>query len=417
MLKYKNHIKTSKSATVVLTGDDGDDVVKTIRHTDDRYAELCRYLDEGDTDSIVELLDLATRIGNAASGRLNVERGTGGKRPRITDQEGNEMPEVLVDKVAQLAASGSDSTGLEAFWQGGKGRGAARGLMNNPSSNSRDQLYEFIRQNDCNITETGHFILYKGVNHDRMSGHSSTHRVRVGGESVDGKTTWKAGQKIPMLHTVGKFLEIPRGDCTDNPNASCASGLHAAPWNGSYLNSGLRVELLIDPADVVSVPLNCRGGKLRCCRYKVIREMRDGDKPHEAAVVIKTKRAASSAVSRRVRDAAGTDKIVVDLSTDRLTIPIEFCARIGVEPSSTVQVFATDARSRFVVVAAKNAKAVQRATVKKVMPFNQEVKTTTRGAVSIRDRLLRLAKISGVDRYEIKVVKVGRTNVLEIRKA
>jgi hypothetical protein len=78
-----------------------------------------------------------------------------------------------------------------------------------------------------------------------------------------------------MDNSVGNIVEVPRSQVDDNPNNTCSHGLHVATMSyASTFGSGddkiLDVE--VSPSDVVAVPTDYDGTKMRVCRFKVVAE-------------------------------------------------------------------------------------------------------------------------------------------------
>lgn len=125
-------------------------------------------------------------------------------------------------------------------------------LAANPSNRVATQLYDFLQNVNIPLTDTGHFVCYKSVRQDYMDIHSGTFRNRVG--------------DAPYMN---------RQDVDDDPNRTCSRGLHvgALPYVTMFGGSHGRVMIVeVDPADVVSVPVDYNAQKMRVCRYRVIAE-------------------------------------------------------------------------------------------------------------------------------------------------
>lgn len=125
-----------------------------------------------------------------------------------------------------------------------------RKLRLNPSKASVDQLFGFLEANRHPITMDGNFIAYKKIRPDMKDIHSGT-----------------------MDNSVGNVLEMPREGVNADPTQTCSAGLHVASWGYAFNSFGSRedtmVEVEVDPADVVAVPVDYNQGKMRTCRYKV----------------------------------------------------------------------------------------------------------------------------------------------------
>lgn len=134
----------------------------------------------------------------------------------------------------------------------------------NPSMTSRRELYDWLLASGLVIADDGRFIGYKGL--DRNS-HSVTH----GGAYVNG--TWVDGH-VP--NHIGSVISLDRSAVDDDRTQHCSAGLHV----GSYafaqaFSRDVIATVLVDPADVVSVPDDHGCEKLRTCRYEVVKTEKD----------------------------------------------------------------------------------------------------------------------------------------------
>ena len=125
-------------------------------------------------------------------------------------------------------------------------------LYNNPSYRAINELYTFLEHKFLPITPTGHILAYKAVRPDFKDKHSGT---------ID--------------NSVGQTPTMPRFKVDDNCDVGCSQGLHVGglEYVQSYGSTGDKIVICqVDPADVVSVPLDSNHQKVRCCTYKVIGE-------------------------------------------------------------------------------------------------------------------------------------------------
>jgi hypothetical protein len=108
-------------------------------------------------------------------------------------------------------------------------------------------LYKFLEHNGHPITQDGCFIAYRGVTKDFKDPHTRT-----------------------FDNSVGSICEMPRDQVDDNPDNTCSSGLHVACY--SYANGfgKVTVEVKVDPVDVVCVPRDYNGTKMRVCKFEVL---------------------------------------------------------------------------------------------------------------------------------------------------
>jgi hypothetical protein len=120
-------------------------------------------------------------------------------------------------------------------------------VAKNPDENSRNDLAGFMVHNALPITDRGTFLAYRYVSEDFMDCHTG---------------------KIDNM--IGNSVEMPRSDCDPDRNQTCSRGLHVCHY--SYLaNSGTtHLVVEINPRDVVAVPTDYNGAKMRVCRFRVL---------------------------------------------------------------------------------------------------------------------------------------------------
>lgn len=125
-------------------------------------------------------------------------------------------------------------------------------LIMNPSKSAITTLYSFISHNNIELTDDGDILAFKAVTFDLMDIHSRT---------ID--------------NTPGNVITMPRDSVVEDPNRTCSAGLHVCSWaylsESGFAKDGSRyLKVLVNPKDVVSVPTDYRGSKMRCCEYKVL---------------------------------------------------------------------------------------------------------------------------------------------------
>ena len=207
----------------------------TINVEDGRYDKVLQKIKEGKLDEIVPLLSIAKSITD--SGFTIVDG--------IVHIEDEPLPESISTRVLDFYNNGLPFQPLLKFWSK---------LKSNPSFNSRQMLFKFLEHNGHPLTSEGNFIAYRAVRSDFLDKHT-------------GK----------MDNSIGNIVEVPRSQVDDNPNNVCSHGLHVATMSyASTFRSGddkiLDVE--VDPADVVAVPTDYNGTKMRVSRFKVVAESR-----------------------------------------------------------------------------------------------------------------------------------------------
>jgi hypothetical protein len=126
-------------------------------------------------------------------------------------------------------------------------------LMENPSAQSVNELYDFLAHKGLPITDDGCFLAYKGIRDDWMDKYSGT---------ID--------------NSIGQVVVFDRNQVDDDRRRQCSFGLHVGTLDyvRSYCTERV-VVVKVDPADCVSVPLDHDATKLRVCRYEVLEEFED----------------------------------------------------------------------------------------------------------------------------------------------
>ncbi|MDC7249131.1 MAG: hypothetical protein PQJ49_04345 [Sphaerochaetaceae bacterium] len=169
------------------------------------------------------------------------------------------VPEPILTKLMELETKKKPILPLLRFW---------KKLAQNPSKDSRDDLYTFMQKNNIPITETGDIVTEKGVSQRKGS---------FVGDLVDDRTG-------SIDNSVGSYVSMPREEVNANRNQTCSAGLHvAAPdFVRNNWSSQVIIECIVNPKDVVSVPTDYNATKMRVCAYFVAgysdKSKRDGSK-------------------------------------------------------------------------------------------------------------------------------------------
>jgi hypothetical protein len=200
----------------------------TISKEDSRYEPVIGAIQTGN------LLDIPAIV--------EIERGFEGSGLELRDgvlfQNDSPIPPELNSRILHYKELGLPYDSLIQFWEN---------LKLNPSFNARQQLFKFLEHNGHPLTDDGCFIAYRGVRSDFKDVHS-------------GK----------FDNSVGSVCEMPRQQVDDNPNNTCSSGLHVACYEYAKSFGDQLVEVKVNPADVVAVPTDYNGTKMRVCRFEVV---------------------------------------------------------------------------------------------------------------------------------------------------
>lgn len=173
---------------------------------------------------------------------------------RVSLSNGEDVPGVLNRKILDAV---KEDDGLT--W-----RSLARflgRLAKNPSSYSREQLYEFIDKHGFTINQDGSFIAFKGV----REGDEGLESLNRGVGIVNG-----VRQDGAISNNVGDKVEFPREKVDTDPHAACSTGLHVGSYDYASHYGSVLLEVHVGPEDVVSVPYDSDAAKVRVCGYRVV---------------------------------------------------------------------------------------------------------------------------------------------------
>jgi transcriptional regulator with XRE-family HTH domain len=124
-------------------------------------------------------------------------------------------------------------------------------LYANPSQDAIDELYDWLNGCKLPITDDGRFVAYRRVRSDYKDCYTGT---------ID--------------NSPGQIVFMKRSDVCDDRHNTCARGLHFC--SGAYLPNypGDRImQVVVDPADVVSIPSDYEYTKGRTWQYEVVKEI------------------------------------------------------------------------------------------------------------------------------------------------
>ena len=220
---------TKNSVTVCFDGE-----THTILATDSAYSKILDAIRQKDEAAIKSAVNRAARLMEASKNLFTVEDG----KVLVDNQI---VPGALGETLMNFLDQDLPFEPLVKF---------TRKLRKNPSQASIDQLFSFLEVNKHPITENGNFIAYKKVRPNMMDIHSGT-----------------------FDNSVGRTLTMDRDQVNPDPTETCSTGLHVANWDYACNRFGsagdTMIEVEVDPADVVAVPIDYNQGKMRTCKYFV----------------------------------------------------------------------------------------------------------------------------------------------------
>ena len=164
----------------------------------------------------------------------------------ITSNTGDEVKaeptgDPLLEMIALLQKKGILDNNIEPV------KPFLRNMLENPFIQATQEIYEYCRNMDFEITPDGCFLAYKRVRADLGSLHDG------------GKTK----------HVIGEYTEVEHFDT--NRRNYCSNGLHFCAK--SYLigyGGDVTIIVKVNPKDVVSIPEDYNFTKGRCRRYLTV---------------------------------------------------------------------------------------------------------------------------------------------------
>ena len=200
------------------------------------YKLILEALPTATEDELLELVDIEKAVATFSDGQVSIVNGK-------VMFEGEEVHGSISKRIIEFMSKGLPFQPLVKFLEN---------LMENPSMQSQQELYDFLEHENLPITEDGCFLAYKAVNSDF-------------------KDKWRG----TFDNSVGQVCEMRRAKVDDNRGRGCSAGLHAGALNyvanyGSVDAGDNIVIVKINPEDVVSVPSDCNCEKLRTCKYEVV---------------------------------------------------------------------------------------------------------------------------------------------------
>jgi hypothetical protein len=235
----------------------------TIRKDNANFNAVRKALFEARYEDVGDLLDLKKAVEDFVDGSVEV-------KDEVVYYHGTRLHGVVVDKLIDMMREGmKDSSPIVNF---------IKKLMENPSSNSVEELYTFLGYRSLPITPDGMNLGYKGVKGDFYSSTGNADTIVLQG------TTNESHQ---IFNGVGETIEVQRRCVDDNKDNHCSHGLHVGSYdyaNGWAGEDGRLLMVEFDPQDAVSVPTDCGFQKLRVSKYKVIADITDTRKELQKSV-------------------------------------------------------------------------------------------------------------------------------------
>ena len=208
----------------------------TLTNKQSNFNLVCKSIEKKEWDNVIKAVEPKKAASVFVKNKITIRDGKVYCR-------GEELDGVVVKRILQAMEQGKEnlSERLCAFLDN---------LMDNPSYNSRKQLYGFLVHNNIPISEDGCILAYKKVDSNYYD--LRTHTI--------------------LNNVWGKEISMNRADVDDNPDEHCSSGLHIGDLTfvkGIYSNGHIII-CKVNPKDVVSIPNDFSCTKMRCCAYTPI---------------------------------------------------------------------------------------------------------------------------------------------------
>lgn len=233
---------TNKRVSYIITDSNiacnYDGQTHIVKRSDALAEKLIKAIKENKLHLIPELVSVAKRIEKLSNGAFYVKNG----RVQVN---GVDAPQVLSDKIVRFSNEDLPFQPLLKF---------AENLQANPSYRAVQELYGFLEKNNHPITENGAFLAFKRVRHDFKDIYTGT-----------------------FDNSPGNTVEVPRNMVDEDSSHECSNGLHCANFHYAHLqygsdnrNTDVMLEVEVNPADVVAIPADYLGAKMRVSKYKVL---------------------------------------------------------------------------------------------------------------------------------------------------
>jgi len=125
-------------------------------------------------------------------------------------------------------------------------------------------LFGWLKAGGFTLTTDGLIVGYKSVRSDGLSAHTGREPVTV---VHQGGTVETVTGHVP--YPVGATVWMARDLVDDDRDSPCSVGLHVGTFDYAAAFSERMLVVLVDPADVVAVPRDSSGQKMRVCRLFV----------------------------------------------------------------------------------------------------------------------------------------------------
>lgn len=241
---FMNFSREGRYASATLHFTDGS--TRSVDATHQNFSKIVSALQKKDFKTVAVLLDPVIIMKSyVKSGNHEIRNNVTFDGQRIFFK-GKEINPVMREYIVLMHKNGHDITNLLNF---------LNRLLENPSQQSQEQLFGFLRYGRNFINEDGTFKAYRVVTENYKDKHT-----------------------MKMDNSIGAVVGMPRLEVDPDPNRTCSSGLHVCSrsYVAHFYNKNRRdriVEVSVCPSDVVAVPRDYENSKMRVSSFKVVRDI------------------------------------------------------------------------------------------------------------------------------------------------
>ena len=192
---------------------------------DPHFHEIVAAIRNEDVEEVKRLI----LIGETKLGKLAVSRGS-------VKFDTTTLHPAFAKAYLYAAKAGKDA--IELFF---------KNVAQNPNPESQADLANFLLRNALPITDRGTFLAYRYVNEYFLDCHTGR-----------------------MDNMIGNSVEMSREECDSDREKTCSHGLHVCHYSYLTNNGTTHLVVEINPRDVVAVPTDYNGAKMRVCRFRVL---------------------------------------------------------------------------------------------------------------------------------------------------
>lgn len=252
-----SYIKTGNGVSLYLSGK-----IYSVEDSHPKYEAILDAIRAEQFEDIPNMINtaraIAEYVGTDNVIRIDVDAG-------VITHNGEMLRSYLVQRILNMMSDGFNITPLTAYLSN---------LLTNPSKRAVDELHGFNEYGQMPITPDGCFIAFK-----RISGWYDTYTHTVLNKPYAlmddndlSKLPYTTDKGVCVCIEDGlTTISMPRNKVDDRCEVTCSEGLHFCSQEYLKSFSGDQIVVLkINPADVVSIPVDYNNTKGRCSKYQVL---------------------------------------------------------------------------------------------------------------------------------------------------